>query len=383
MTTPHFLALDFGSGRITAVLTAYDEATGTCRVRHALRETCPAVSACYILDFDTARRALERVFEQMNEFVTFSPTVSVGLRGDFLSYRRSGGFQPVENKNRIITDKDIQAALDNSIPPTLDEDLEVVDLLPQSYTIDGKTGVLNPVGLAGCCLDVETFLSCGLATHLNNLNRVMAAAGCEDFEAVPAVLALCSSLLKPEEKQNGVLLLDIGAQNSSAAMYYKGFLESAWEMPFGADLIIQEVTNVLQNEPEETRALLKDYSYGDDEILDDVLDEAAIKLLCAVKKELLRSLSYLKHPPSQVVLTGGGAGIAVKNTAKSVLGARRARIAAHDGLIADNEDMLLPAYTSALSVALYSQQHGGNTGTLVKAKDEGFFNRMLAKLGLN
>lgn len=381
----NYIALDFGSGKISAVLSVYDENTGTSRVRHAAVETCPSVSACYVLDFDKTVRALNNLFARMNEYVSFTPTVVVGLRGDFLSFRRSGGFQPISGKDQIITDKDVRAALDNSVPANLDENLEVVDLLPQSFTVDGKTGVQNPVGLTGNCLDAETFISMGLKTHLTNLNRVMSAAGCEDFEAVPTVLALCDTLLKPEEKQNNVLLLDIGAANSSAALYHKGLLEGAWELPFGADIIVQEVADVLQNDLPTTCQLLKDYSYGDDEIMDDVLDDAAVKLLKTIKKELLQSLCFIKYPPSQAVVCGGGAEINVKNAAKSVLNLRRARLAAHDDLIADSEDLLAPVYTSALSLVLYSQRHGTayEEAPSAKAKAAGFFDRMLSKLGLN
>ncbi len=381
----NFIALDFGSGQISAVLTVYDEDTGTCRVRHAARVLCPAVSACYILDFNAAVRAVGRLLEEMSDYAAFTPTVAVGLRGDFLSFRRAGGCQSVEGRNHVITERDVRAALDNSVPANLDENLEVVDLRPQTFTIDGKTGVQNPVGLVSFFLEAETFLSVGLRSHLANLNRVMAAAGCEDFEAVPTVLALCESLLKPEEKKSGVLLLDIGAANSSAALYHKGMLEDAREMPFGADVILQEVAEVLQNDLDGARQALKNYSYGDDEIMDDVLDEAARKLLLKVQAELRQSLPYIKYAPAQAVLSGGGAGLHVKNAAKSVLGLRRARIGAHDDLISDGEDLLAPQYTSALSLALYSQKHGGRTEPVPSAKEKaaGFFDRMLAKLGLN
>lgn len=379
----HFLALDFGSEQISAVLTVYDEETHTCRVRYATRRNCPSVNACYILDFDKTVRCLSELLAEMNDYIPFTPTVVVGLRGNFLSFRRTGGFVAVSGKDQIITPHDVRAALDNSIPENLSDTLEVVDLLPQSYTVDGKVGVQNPVGLTGNCLEAETFLSCGLRTHLTNLNRVMAAVGYEEFEAVPTVLALCSSLLKPEEKKASVLLLDIGLQNMSAALYHKGMLEGAWELPFGAEIIIQEVATILQNEPDEARELLKDYKYGDDEVLDDVLDEAANKLLKKTQKELVQSLCYIKYPPHQIVLTGGGADIPLKNAAKNILQAKRVRLASHDDLIADSEDMLAPAYTSALSLTLYSQLHGGHLRSPAREPSAGFFQKLLAKFGLN
>ena len=112
--------------------------------------------------------SVSAVLRQLCEAASFAPTVVVGLRGGFLSFRRSGGTQSIESKNSVITSKDVRAALDNSVPESLDENLEVVNLLPQSFTIDGKTGIQKPEGLVGNFLEAETFLSCALSTHLNN-----------------------------------------------------------------------------------------------------------------------------------------------------------------------------------------------------------------------
>ncbi len=378
-----FISLDFGSGQISAVLSVYDEKTLSCRVRHALREPCPSVNGCYILDFDKTVRCLNNIFNQLQEYVDFTPTVSVGLRGDFLSFRRSGGCKTIESKDQIITAKDVQDVLDNSIPTNLGDHVEVVDLLAQSYTVDGNTGVQNPIGLQCNWLDAETFISLGLKTHLNNLNRVLAAAGCEDFEAVPTILALAHHLIKPDEKKGSLLLLDIGAQNSSALLYHKGIIEAAWEIPQGADIVAQEVAEVLQNDISEAKAILKDYSYGDDEVMDDLLDEAAAKLLQTLRKTFILEPRYVKYAPSVVVLTGGGSGLHIKNAAQKALGVRRARLAGFEHLIADGEEMLAAQYTSALALALHSQQHGGHKLSSPKEKASGLLNRVLSKLGLN
>lgn len=378
-----FISLDFGSGQISAVLTIYDEQTLSCRVRHAVRVNCPSVKGCYILDFDKTVQALHKTFSQLYEYVDFTPTVAVGLRGDFLSFRRSGGFKPIESQNQIITAQDVQDVLDLSIPPNLSETLEVLDILPQSYTVDGNTDVQNPVGLQANCLDAETFISLGLKTHLNNLNRVLTAAGCEDFEATPTLFTLAHTLLKPEEKKGSLLLLDIGAQHSSALLYHKGIMEAAWEIPQGADIVAQEVADILQNDIEQAKAILKDYTYGDDEIMDDLLDEAGVKLLQTLRKTFLLEPRYVKYAPPAVVLTGGGSGMHIKNAAQKALGVRRARLANFEHLIADGEEMLAPHYTSALALALYSQQHGGRKLSALKEKASGLLDRMLAKLGLN
>ena len=385
MEGEHFLALDFGSGQITATLAVYDENTNTFRIRYSTRVQCPSVSACYILDFNRTVQTLGFLLEDIRQYTDNTPTVVVGLRGDFLSFRRAGGFLSITRDNHVIMERDVRAVLDSSIPPNLGDSLEVVDLLPQCFTLDGKTGIHNPIGLTARCLEAETFVSAGPKTHLQNINRVMEAVGYEDFEAVPTVLALCDTLLKPEEKQAGVLLLDIGEENSSAALYHKGMLEAAWETPTGAGLITREVADILQNDLKDAQKVLREYTYGDDEIMDEVLDESAEKLLRTLHKEWIQTLSFVKYPPSHLVLTGGGAGPAVKNAAKRVLGVRRTRTAIHDYLSADSIADLAPSFTSALSLALYSQRHGGHTRQSPVAQHslQGFFNKMLAKIGLN
>jgi len=377
-----FIALDFGSSQIVAVLMTYDEETGTCRVRHATCRQCPAISACYILDFERTVRTVADLLQEMSEYAKLTPTVVVGLRGEFLSFRRSNGTHTL-NAQQIIQEKDVRAVLDEAYPKNVSEDLEIVHVLPQLFILDGKEGV-NPLGLTGNWLDVETFVSCALKGPFNNLNRVMAAVGYEDFEGVPMILALGENLLKPEEKLARTLLLDVGYQHCSAALYSKGILETAWEIPFGTEKIIQEVANTLQMDLQETKSLLKKYEYSEDEVVDDVLDEASNNLIKKLHHEFTQSIGYIKHTPQQLVLTGGGVDIPLKNAAKSILNVRKARVATHDNLIADSEDLLLPKYTSALSLALYSQKHGGmQRDNSVHSKSTGLFGRVLSKLGLN
>ena len=147
--------------------------------------------------------------------------------------------------------------------------------------------------------------------------------------------------------------------------------------------MVQEVAEVLQSDIDEAKKILKEYSYGDDEIMDDLLDDAGAKLLQVLRKELIQEPRYVRYAPSIAVFTGGGAGMHIKNSAPKVLGVRRARISTQEHLIADGEDMLFPSYTSALSLALYSQQHGGSRLATLKEKAGGLLDRMLAKLGLN
>lgn len=378
----NILSLDFYGGEITAALAALDEETSTLRTRHVLKRPTKAFSGAFVRDIQAAQDELSAIFSEISQYVSIDPSVVVGLRGNFLSFRRASGFNTVDSRNHIIGEREVQSAIKNSIPPNLNETLDVVDVLPQSYTIDGNTGIKNPKGMACFTLEVETFLSCALVTHLDNLSNVLSACGCNDYQMLPTAVALGETLTRPEEKQTGVLVLDIGQNAVSALMYHKGALVDAWELPFGRDAVAQAVADLLQNDLETAREVLKTYEPGTDDIMDDVLEDATAKLLQDIKKELLQSLLFLNYPSSQLVLCGAAADKNLLKTAKKIFGARKARLAEFDDLLTDcsTQD---PCYCGAVSLLTHAIEREQKRLGVAKAKEEGLLDGLLNKLGLS
>ena len=378
----NLLSLDFYGGEISAALAALDEETNTLRIRHVLRRPSKAFCGAFVRDMQGAQEELTKVFAEVSEYVTANPSVVVGLRGQFLSFKRASGFKSVDTKNRIIGEREIEEATQNSVPFNLSDTLEVVDILPQSYTIDGNVGIKRPKGMAGFTLEVETFLSYAMVTHLNNLNNVLSACECNEYQVLPTAVALGESLVLPEEKQAGTLLVDVGAEGTSALMYHKGSLMEAWELPFGLNLRSEAVADLLQNDVQTAREVLRDYTPGTDEIMDDVLEDADQKLLSKIKKELLQSLIYLKYPSAQLVLCGAGADKTFLKAAKKVFGARKARLAAFDNLIADCPAEQ-PVYCGAVALLRHALEREQNQVGVSKAKEPGLLDGLLSKLGFS
>ena len=174
----NILSLDFYGGEIIAALAAQDDDTDTLRIRHLLRRPSRAFAGAFVRDMRGAQEELTRIFADIAQYVSFDPLVVVGLRGSFLSFKHSNGFESVNARNRIIGEREMEAAAKNSVPTSLSDTLDIVDILPLSYSIDGNTDIKNPKGMSGFKLGAETFISYGLVTHLNNLNHVFTAANC-------------------------------------------------------------------------------------------------------------------------------------------------------------------------------------------------------------
>lgn len=378
-----FLSLDFYGNEIIAALALLDEETGTLRLRHVFRQPCRAFAGALVRDMEGACHELGELFNKLGDYTPQDPTIVVGLRGPFLSYKRSSGFKSVDSRNRIIGNREIDAAIHNSVPTSLSDTLEVVDILPQTYTIDGNVGIINPKGMSGFTLEVETFLSCALTTHLHTLGHVLAACGCTDYQELPSIIALGETVIKNDEKQAGVLLLDIGQTHTSAVMYHRGTLVDAWELRLGHDTVINAVADLLQNDLPTVRDLLAQYEPGSDEIMDDVLEDAQIKLLQMIKKELLEhSLLYLKHPATSCIICGERTDKSFQKMLKKVFGLRKIRPGSVDHFMTDcAEDA--PAAAGAISLLHHALEREQNRLGISQPKETGLIDGILNKLGLN
>ena len=373
-------SLDFYGEGITAALASLDEATDTLRIRYILRQPCKAFAGAFVRDRIGAQEELSRVFGQMSEYISSTPSVVVGVRGNFLSFQHNTGFAYTQARNLIIRDEDIENAIHDALPRNLDDSLEVLDVLPQSYSIDGQHGAISPKGMSGCCLGAETFISLGVTTHLTNLRHVLEACGCEDFLWMPTSVALADSALTSAEKAGSCLLVDIGENTISAVLYHKDSLKEAWEIPFGLDRVADGISDQLQNDFQTARQILRDYE--PDPVMDEVLEDAAAPMLTALHKELVQSLTYIQSLPTQAVLCGQGAWPVLQKGLKNTLGLRKVRLCAFNKLIADCE-IDRPQYDGALALLQHAISREKSQLGVAQVKEEGFIGRLFTKLGLN
>ena len=373
------LALDFYGSAIVAALASIDEKTDTLRIRHILRQPSKAIVSSFVRDRSGAQEELNRVFAQVSEYIEHTPSVVVGVRGNFLSFQHSTGFTYTESRSRIIRDRDVDNAIHASLPVNVSDTLDVLDILPLSYIIDDLPGATNPVGMYGYCLGAETFISYGIKTHLSNLKSVLADCGCEDFLWLPTSVALGETGLTPTEKA-GAILVDMGETTTSALLYHKNSLWDAWEIPFGLDRVAEGIADQLQNDYSTALNVLRNYE--PDPVMDEVLEAAAIPVIEALHKELVQSLNYIQHPPTQLVLAGQGALPVLQKLLKNKLGLRKARLCTFEDLITDC-DINFPLYDGVLALLQHALLREVSQLGITQVQEEGFLGKLFSKLGLN
>jgi len=262
-----------------------------------------------------------------------------------------------------------------SLPP----DQQIIDSVPQSFTVDDSPGLRNPVGMTGNRLDAEIYLATDSISSVRNVGVCMLKAGykCESVLFEP--FATAEAVLTPDEKQLGTVQIDIGEGTMNIVVYYGGAPRYARVLPIGGGQIVRDVAIGLSTTMAAARDLVHNRGVACDTLIGameakQVLDvptpdstvphKCTLGKLCYIiecrveemfeiaKKEIQKSGSA-NYSTAGVVLTGGTALLkGITNKAEQVFdtGARvgRAKAFTNHPVLGEN-----PAYATAVGLLAY------------------------------
>lgn len=165
----------------------------------------------------------------------------VGIAGPHIASINSHGVVAVRRHDNVITEDDVNRALEAARVITIPSDREIVQVLPRYYVIDGQEGIKNPVGMLGHRLEVHTTIVHGAATSIHNLMRCVERVGLGIDGLVLQSLAAGEAVLTDAEKELGVALIDIGGGTTEAAVFTEGSLSFASVLPVGGNQISNDI----------------------------------------------------------------------------------------------------------------------------------------------
>jgi cell division protein FtsA len=254
----------------------------------------------------------------------------VGVAGADVRSVNSRGMVSVARRDREITRPDIERALDAAQSAALPSDREILHALPQEFRVDEQGGIADPQGMPGSRLEVLVHLVTGNRTRSKTLLTCVNRAGVEVIQMVFEPLATGEAVLSADERELGVLLIDIGAGTTEYALFEGGEPQHSAVLPIGAGHFTNDLAMVLRTPFTEAERIkvrsgccLAGLVTEDEGIsvptvgggnarivprreLSEILQPRAEEIFTLVRQDLLRS--GMEEPPrSGVVLTGGGA----------------------------------------------------------------------------
>lgn len=201
----------------------------------------------------------------------------------------------------------------------------ILGVVPYEYVLDSQTGIKDPIGMTGSRLELKANVISTLKPHYDSLQDVVAKEKITSRFLVSAVAA-AQAVLNEKQKENGVMLIDLGAATTGIAIYEGGDLRYTTVLSVGGNTVTNDLATGLQIVPELAElvktthgtAIFDDdnkqvsvkfdkqsYDFNQAEI-DEIVSSRLNEIFILIKRKLKES-GYLGKLPNGVVLTGGGA----------------------------------------------------------------------------
>lgn len=403
-------AIDIGSSKIVTLIASITD-EGEARIIGVSVTPSRGLRKSQVVNIEEATEAISSSLEAAERMAGASVAQAfVSIGGSHIASLNSHGVVAVAEPEKEITAFDVKRVIDAAKAVQLPTSREILHVLPRGYIVDGQEGIVDPIGMGGVRLEVETHLVTGGATAIRNLHKCVSELGVEVAGIAFGGLASAAATLSDTEKELGVVLVDIGGGTTDVGIFVEGALSYSSVIPVGAINITKDLAAGLRVSLESAEKIKlrlgelpkvpvmsedekpKSKNDKDDEI--DVSDlglpegmrsisrktliEGIIKprlneIFTMVGLEIKRS-GFGGMTPSGVVITGGGA-----MTIGAVESARRnlampVHIGTPQRITGLIDEIMTPSYAAGVGLLLW----GNSTG---KAETGGSLLAGLGKFG--
>ena len=185
----------------------------------------------------------------------------VGITGDHVrGINYSGVITVNKNNNRQpvgqeISQSDIQRVLEHAQSINISPDRRILHVLTQEFKVDDRSGIKNPQGLSGHRLEAKVHLVTSAINTEKDIRTCMEKAGVEILDFVLEPLASAYSVLDINERDLGVVLIDIGGGTTDIIVYRDGGVMHAGAIPIGGSNITNDIAYGLQTTREQAELI--------------------------------------------------------------------------------------------------------------------------------
>ncbi len=167
--------------------------------------------------------------------------VNVGIAGQHIKSLQHRGNLIRKDNDIEISQEDIDNLCNSMYNLNMNPGEEIIEVIPQDFSIDGEHGVKQPKGMIGSSLEANFHIIVGQTAAAKNIYKCVRKAGLEVVDLILEPIASAEAVLSEEEKEAGVVLVDIGGGTSDIAIFHEGIIRHTAVVPLGGDIITDDV----------------------------------------------------------------------------------------------------------------------------------------------
>ncbi len=165
----------------------------------------------------------------------------IGISGEGVSSLNNRGFISIPHNDELVHTADRKRALEVARSVEVSDEQRLLHVIPRSYTLDGQGNIKNPIGMHGFRLNVETHIVTAPVTSIQKLTKCVTSLGIGIDGLVLKSLASAEAVLTEDERQNGVVLADIGDTTTAVVVFKDGSIYHTSILPIGGHNFTNDV----------------------------------------------------------------------------------------------------------------------------------------------
>ena len=237
----YIIAIDLGSSNVT-VAVGEKNAEGLLDVVCVVRKPVEGVNAGKIENIELVGNAIREAVAEVEKRTGISVAEAyAGISGDFVRCARHTDHVFVNDPQNGVSQKDVAGLFDRMRNVQAPDDEIIMERVPQLYMVDNAREVKNPVGSFGKKLaSTFNFILCE-KTPIQRLEMAFKHLKIRPSAIYPNTLATPEAVLLPEEKEEGVAVVDIGSGTTDVTVYYRNVVRYVATIPMGAAAINRDI----------------------------------------------------------------------------------------------------------------------------------------------
>jgi cell division protein FtsA len=326
-----YIGLDIGTSKVTCVVGLMEDDSEKPSIIGVGVAPTTGLRRGVIVDVDETVTSITAAVDEA-ERVSGIPIhrATISIDGSSVRSLNSSGVIAVSHADHVIQPEDVHRVEDAATAVQLPANHEIVQVFPRRYTVDGEAVIKDPAGMTGVRLEVESHIITAHTGALKNLHRVLDQAGVDIEGQVLVPVAAAETVLTKQQKELGVVLVDIGAGTTGVAVYQEGAVVHTGILPVGSGHITNDLAIGLRTNVDIAEQIKLKYAEVTDHMaakadtikipelgnepnverrhLDLIVTARTSEILDMVSAEI-RKAGRDVLLPAGVVLTGGGANL--------------------------------------------------------------------------
>ncbi|MFA5684906.1 MAG: cell division protein FtsA [Lysobacteraceae bacterium] len=239
------VGLDIGTSKVVALVGEYTPGQPI-EVIGIGSHASHGIKRGVVVDIESTVASIQRAIEEAELMAGCEiRSVHASISGSHTQCKNSPGIVPIRDGE--VSYADMERVLEAAKAVAIPSDQKILHAIAQEYIVDNsQEGIRHPVGMSGVRLEVRAHLVVGAQSAAANIGKCVNRCGLQVDDMILSALASSAAVLTGDEKELGVMLVDIGAGTTDIAVYVQGAIRHTASLPIAGDQITNDIAHLLR-----------------------------------------------------------------------------------------------------------------------------------------